>query len=61
MAITFEKVSSLSESQMKIKYYIESPLCKGISFEQEFYIEGELTNIDNDYDRSHILQPNSQM
>ena len=42
LAVTLEKTKVNGEKQMKIKYYIESQVCRGMFLEDDLYIESDL-------------------
>ena len=42
MAVTLEKAVVDGAKQMKIKYYIESSVCRGIFVGDELFIESDL-------------------
>ena len=42
LAVTLEKTKVDGKKQMKIKYYIESSVCRGIFVGDELYIESDL-------------------
>ena len=42
LAVTLEKTKVNGEKQMKIKYYIESQVCRGMFLDDDLYIESDL-------------------
>ena len=56
LAVTLEKTKVENVKQMRIKYYIESQVCRGIFLDKDLYIESDLKQAPKTFGKASLQE-----